>query len=175
MVGGDDVVTYAQLDAESDRLAHHIVARAGPAPRVAIHLRRSVDMVVAVWAVLKSGGSYVPADSQYPPDRVMFLISDSAAGVVLTDEALGARLGDHGAQTVTLPLDVASAPTGELPTPRPDDIAYVMYTSGSTGQPKGVVVSHANLVNYVWWARTEHGRGAPSVSRSTHRSDSTSR
>ena len=161
VVGGDDVVTYAQLDAESDRLAHHIVARAGPAPRVAIHLRRSVDMVVAVWAVLKSGGSYVPADSQYPPDRVMFLISDSAAGVVLTDEALGARLGDHGAQTVTLPLDVASAPTGELPTPRPDDIAYVMYTSGSTGQPKGVVVSHANLVNYVWWARTEHGRGAP--------------
>ncbi len=163
VAGAGEDITYAELDARSTELAHRLVASAGPAPRVAIHLRRSVEMVVALWAVLKAGGSYVPIDSQYPAARCQFLIADSGASVVLTDADLGRHVETPaGAVAIMLPIgDDAPRPEAVLTHPGPEDIAYLMYTSGSTGQPKGVLVSHGNLLNYVDWANHEYGRGEP--------------
>ena len=160
-VSGDgSELTYRELDAASERLARELVDRFGPSPRVGIHLRRSVDLVVAVWGVLKSGGSYVPIDSQYPPERVEFLVADSGAAVVLTDPELAARSGAHHAATVLMPHGpVPMLETSPLDGPKTADLAYVMYTSGSTGEPKGVQVTHGNLANYIRWAQAEYGGG----------------
>lgn len=163
VAGADRQMTYRQLDAASELVARHLTTRFGPAPRVGIHLRRSSQMLVAIWGVLKAGGDYVPIEAQYPSDRARFLIADSGACVLLTDESPGVGLENHGAEAVILPLDegAGSGTSASLSAPGPEDLAYVMYTSGSTGKAKGVQVSHGNLLNYVWWARSEYGRGEP--------------
>ena len=159
---GEATVSYAELDGRSDRLAAAIdaVVTGAPTPRVAIYLPRSIEMVTAVVGVLKAGAAYVPIDRQYPPERIGFLLADSEAAAVVTTAELASLLPDHDARVITVPL----GPGGDLPRrrdPGPDDVAYVMYTSGSTGEPKGVLVSHGSLANYVAWAAGEHGRGGP--------------
>jgi amino acid adenylation domain-containing protein len=147
---GDERLTYGQLHRRSDRLALRLRALGvGPESRVGVHLERSPEMVIALLAVLKAGGGYVPLDPGYPGERLAHMLADSGARVLVTQPRLSGKLAGRlaGAEEVVVdgswddgPVDLPPAPTA------PDNLAYVIYTSGSTGRPKGVLVSHRSLV-----------------------------
>ncbi len=146
--------TYAELNARANRLAHHLRARAvAPGSLVAIALEPSVERVVAVLAVLKAGGAYLPLDPEYPPARLAYTLSDSAACLLLTTPGLAPRFA--GSPTPTILVDRVADRVASLPATDPPrvagarDLAYAIYTSGSTGRPKGVLLEHRGLVNLV--------------------------
>ncbi|WP_165777490.1 non-ribosomal peptide synthetase [Amycolatopsis antarctica] len=150
LVAGGERMTFGELDARSSRLAHHLTGRGvQPEVLVAVCLRRGPGLIVGLLAVLKAGGVYVPLDPAYPADRLEFILTDSGASLVLTEDAVAGRLPATRAVTVNLDQEA----TGGYPaTPPPNrasgsTAAYVVYTSGSTGRPKGVVVEHRSLVN----------------------------
>jgi amino acid adenylation domain-containing protein len=149
-MSGGRSLTYRQLDALAGGTAERL-GRQGvrPGDRVAVLMERSVSLPVALVAVWKAGAVYVPVDPDYPADRVRYLLSDCAARVVLTEAALLERV--PAGTAVVLDDRQANGPTGGAVAPRPllDDLAYVVYTSGSTGQPKGVEVTHRSLGNVV--------------------------
>jgi amino acid adenylation domain-containing protein len=151
-----DELSYAELEARSNRLARHLRGLGvGPEVVVAICAERSVEMVVAVLAVLKAGGAYAPIDPAYPEDRVAFMLADTNAPVLLTQQHLFAGLPDHGARTVCLDSDrelIDSYDDGAIESSVSlDALAYVIYTSGSTGRPKGVAMAHRPLSNLIAW------------------------
>ncbi|PIM71575.1 hypothetical protein CTU88_16110 [Streptomyces sp. JV178] len=139
-LGGDGTeLTYRELDDRVCSLANALMRRgAGPEQIVGIRLPRSVDLVVAILAVLRTGAAYLPLDPDYPADRTAFMVEDARPVVVIDDP-----------QSLVAPEDRASRP----PRPRigPDSAAYVIYTSGSTGRPKGVVVPHEGILNRILW------------------------
>jgi len=151
LVWRDGSMTYGELAAASDRLAGRLrAAGVGPEVLVGLFVDRSPELVVAVLAVLKAGGGYVPLDPAYPADRLEFVLADTAAPVIVTRRELRDRLPVHTAGVV----DVDAPPdeqAGEVPIPPPDPeldrLAYVIYTSGSSGRPKGVLVGHRALAN----------------------------
>ncbi|MFC6010621.1 amino acid adenylation domain-containing protein, partial [Nocardia lasii] len=154
LVGADETLTYGELDRRSDQLAA-VLARAGarPGTYVALALARSVAYHVALWAITKTGAAFMPLDLRYPQDRLAHMVADSAAVLgVTTGDAL-ASLPDHVAwvcldDPATI-AELATAPTDYEHIPaRLDDAAYLVYTSGSTGQPKGVVVTHTGLAGF---------------------------
>ncbi|MEU2791084.1 amino acid adenylation domain-containing protein [Streptomyces sp. NPDC007100] len=133
LVFEDAVLSYRELDARANRLAHWLVAQGvGPEARVALVLSRSVELAVALLAVLKAGGAYVPVDPAYPAERRAFVLADTAPVLALDAEAVRQDLSAYP----------DTAPATGL---RPAHPAYVIHTSGSTGTPKGVVVSHTGL------------------------------
>ncbi|MEU5949325.1 amino acid adenylation domain-containing protein [Micromonospora sp. NPDC047465] len=149
-------LTYAELNAAANRLARTLVARgAGPETRVALALPRSVELVVAILAVLKSGAAYVPVDTGYPAGRIAYLLADSEPALVLaTPDTAGLVLA--GALVLDGPVDGDDADLTDadrVAPLRPGHPAYVLYTSGSTGRPKGVVVEHRAVTAYLAWAR----------------------
>ncbi|GAA2000423.1 hypothetical protein GCM10009799_29700 [Nocardiopsis rhodophaea] len=150
-------LTYAELDRQSNRLAHTLASRDAAGRVVGLLLDRSVDLVVAMLAVFKSGGAYLPLAPDQPTERLEFMIGDSEAALVLMQNELR-----HLLPTGTLGLavdgdwdsEVAPHPDTALgSTVRPSDLAYVMYTSGSTGEPKGVMVEHRGVWNRLVWGR----------------------
>nr|AGS49328.1 long-chain-fatty-acid--CoA ligase [uncultured bacterium esnapd2] len=148
-------LTYAQLNARANRLAHHLISLGcGPEDRVALLLPRSADLVAAVFGVLKSGAAYVPIDHDYPTDRIRFLIEDSKPSVlVATRETVVSTDIPH---VVLLDeTDLPADDTDPVVALSESNEAYVIYTSGSTGRPKGVVVEHRQLRNLVF----EHSTG----------------
>jgi natural product biosynthesis luciferase-like monooxygenase protein len=144
-------LTYRQLNAAANRLARYLQSRGVQrGDLVGVMVSRSLDMLVALYAVHKAGGAYVPLDPVYPRDRLAYMIEDAKLQVVVTQRAFtdmvpagrAVVLEDIAAQLETLSdanLDVPVAPS---------DLAYVIYTSGSTGRPKGVMVEHGNVVNF---------------------------
>ena len=148
----DEQLTYRQLNDRANQLARHLRRVAvGRETRVAICMERSAEMVVAVLAVLKAGGAYVPLDHSYPKDRLAFMLDDSGAVVLLTQQALLNDLPATKALTLCIDRDrdlfqVESTenPSG-ITTAR--NLAYVIYTSGSTGTPKGVMIEHRGVIN----------------------------
>src|SRR6185369_4061520 len=141
-------ITYRELDEQATQLAYHLKALGvGPDVLVSIFMERSVEMVVALLAVLKAGGAYVPIDPAYPPERVAFILEDTAAPVLLTQQSLASVLPPHNARVVCLDEQQEKIDTEPLPANvSPDNLAYIIYTSGSTGKPKGVMVTHRNVV-----------------------------
>ncbi|MFJ3925000.1 amino acid adenylation domain-containing protein, partial [Streptomyces sp. NPDC090022] len=149
-------VSYAELDARANRLAHHLLSRGVAAESVVgVCLPRSVDAVVAILAIWKAGAGYLPIDPSHPVERTARLLADSGAVLTLTDSAGPAdRLGS-AAHVVTMDDALAAGPVLGTPAGVPvaaDGLAYVIYTSGSTGRPKGVAVTHGGLANYTQWA-----------------------
>ena len=143
-------LSYAELNQQANRLAHALIGL-GVVPDTLVGLctARSLEMVVGLLAILKAGGAYVPLDPDYPPERLAFMLEDSAVKVLLTQSALLSSLPDHAATTVCLDRDQATIASFPAHNPnvrlRPEHLAYVIYTSGSTGKPKGCLVTHANV------------------------------
>ncbi|WP_433260187.1 amino acid adenylation domain-containing protein [Actinosynnema sp. CS-041913] len=145
-------LSYAELDARANRLAHTLRGRGvGPGDLVAVLADRSTELLVAIYAVLKAGGAYLPIDPAYPRDRIDYVLADSAAPLVLT-RGRHAGLVDR-VETLDLEDEGNYAADTGTPTVTGDarDLAYVIYTSGSTGHPKGVQVEHRSVVNRIRW------------------------
>ncbi|MFD8813106.1 amino acid adenylation domain-containing protein [Streptomyces sp. NPDC059627] len=165
--------TYRQLNRRANRLARMLVGLgAGPEGRVGVMMHRSVEMVTALLAVLKSGAAYVPLDPDLPADRLSYMAEDARPAVLVTGEGLleAVRKNDQGFACGTLTVDdratvaeLESLPDTDLADEErlapvlPGHPAYVMYTSGSTGRPKGVVIPRAGLVNRLAWMQDEFG------------------
>ncbi|MFG7945303.1 amino acid adenylation domain-containing protein [Streptomyces cacaoi] len=155
VVCGAESVTYAELDARVARLAGVLAGRGvGVESRVGVCLPRSVDLVVAVLAVLRVGGVYVPLDPEYPADRLEFMLGDSDVRLVVTDAATAGRVPGRSGTGLLLvdELPVAEGVSPSVGEPSVEAAAYVIYTSGSTGRPKGVVVSRGAMASLVEWA-----------------------
>ncbi|WP_405783769.1 amino acid adenylation domain-containing protein [Streptomyces sp. NBC_00859] len=167
VVCGETRLTYEELDAQANRLARHLIAHGvGPERYAALYLPRSVDMVVALLAVSKAGGAYVGLDPAYPSERGAFMLADSRPVLILTSGEVAKTLPDTSVPTIVLDEHdtkcriAAQSPhrisdeerTAELTPARP---AYVFYTSGSTGLPKGVVGTHVGMVNRLKAAHTQ--------------------
>ncbi|HEX2091633.1 MAG TPA: amino acid adenylation domain-containing protein, partial [Longimicrobiaceae bacterium] len=153
---------YAELDRRANRLAHHLVGRGvGPEARVGICLERSPELVVALLAVLKAGGACVPLDPEHPAERLGYLLCDSGVRVLVTRRAIADRLPPHGAEVVAPDEEGARIAAEPATPPRsgvgPEHLAYVVYTSGSTGAPKGVMVDHGALAAHTLAARGAYG------------------
>ncbi|MDH6193927.1 amino acid adenylation domain-containing protein/non-ribosomal peptide synthase protein (TIGR01720 family) [Mycobacterium frederiksbergense] len=147
---GDSHMSYRELDEASNRLAHLLIGHdIGAGQRVALLFSRSIDAIVAILAVLKTGAAYVPIDPSVPDARLKFVLGDAAPVAAVTTADLADRLDGHGLAVIDVSDVAASAvdsyPSTALPVPSHDDIAYLIYTSGTTGVPKGVAIPHHNV------------------------------
>ena len=170
LVYEDRQLTYAELNTAANRLAHVLRGLGvGPNVLVGICIERSVEMVVGLLAVLKAGGAYAPLDPVYPKERLAFMLADLQTPVLLCrNRAMADGLSYSGA---VLPVDewhqiaADQSPENPVSAVEPDNLAYVLYTSGSTGQPKGVLIPHRAVVNYLTWCTAaysaDQGRGSP--------------
>jgi amino acid adenylation domain-containing protein len=146
-------LSYSRLNARANRLARYLVQRGvGPNTIVGLLLDRSApELIVAMVAILKAGGAFVPLDLTQPMERLKFMLADSGAAVLVTQSALLERVGALSIQSVVLeddgPMIDALSEENLGPTARANDLAYVIYTSGSTGKPKGVLLEHRGLWN----------------------------
>ncbi|TQF01517.1 amino acid adenylation domain-containing protein [Kitasatospora acidiphila] len=155
-------VSYAELDARANRLARHLIAcGVGAESVVGVCLERSVELVVALLAVVKAGGAYLPVDPEHPAERIALTLADAGAVCVLTTDACGGAL-PTGAARVAVDDPLIAEQSSEAPEVRvlPAHPAYVIFTSGSTGRPKGVVVPHEGIVNRLAWMQELSGIGA---------------
>ncbi|MBT5190795.1 MAG: amino acid adenylation domain-containing protein, partial [Rhodospirillaceae bacterium] len=159
-------IGYGELNTRANGLAHRLRrAGVGRDVRVGVALERSVELVVALLAVVKAGGAYVPLDPELPADRLSFMISDADAAVVVTRTGLLETLPLHDGRTICIDDGARSGRRGlasddlEIAL-EPDDLAYVIYTSGSTGRPKGVMNSHGGLRNRLMWMQDAFPIGA---------------
>ncbi|MCX4093065.1 non-ribosomal peptide synthetase [Nocardia sp. alder85J] len=158
-------LTYRELDEASSRLARELIARgAGPGEVVAIGIARSVESVLSVWAVAKTGAAFVPVDPMYPPDRIAYLLTDSGVALGLTLSAHRAALGGpvdwlvldepEPAARIAARSSHPVSYADQRRRPAADHLAYVIYTSGSTGLPKGVAVTHRGIAAMATVGRT---------------------
>ncbi len=153
---GDHSLTYDELNHRANRLARALHDQGvGVGSRVAILLSRRVEMIVAVLAVLKARASYVPVEASYPCDRIQYIVGDSGAKAVITEDCQLSKIGETTAWIFDVDSDAPSLaryPADNLvDKPQADDEIYVIYTSGSTGQPKGASVHHRGEVNLQRW------------------------
>jgi amino acid adenylation domain-containing protein len=158
----DRQIGYAELEEQSNRLAGYL-ADLGIAPEaiVGICLENSPDLVIALLGVLKAGGAYLPLDPRFPAERLRHMVADSKVSVVITTAGLAPVLGGVGAIARLIRLDEDRAEIARWPAVapesgvQPDNLAYVLYTSGSTGQPKGVMGTHRAVVARLHWDAVE--------------------
>ncbi|HEX6402273.1 MAG TPA: amino acid adenylation domain-containing protein, partial [Pseudonocardiaceae bacterium] len=167
LVCGHSWLSFAELNMRANQLAHHLITLGvGPERLVALALPRSEDMIIALLAVFKAGGTYLPIDPELPAERISFMLTDASPAVVVATHSADKIHPLLSADTTLLVLDDShthtalhnsstSNPTGadRLSSLTPSTLAYVLYTSGSTGRPKGVQVEHRSLVNLVWHHR----------------------
>ncbi|WP_262880283.1 non-ribosomal peptide synthetase, partial [Pseudomonas paralcaligenes] len=161
---GLQTLSYAQLNARSNRLAHRLIELGvGPDVLVGIAVERSIEMVVGLLAILKAGGAYVPLDPEYPAERLAYMLDDSGVRLLLSQSHLELPLAE-GMQRIDLDQDddwlkdyAESNPDVVLDG---ENLAYVIYTSGSTGKPKGAGNRHSALTNRLCWMQQAYGLSA---------------
>lgn len=161
----DRAISYSELNARANRIAHHLSAtlHVGPDVPVGLCVQRSDWMVAGMLGILKAGGAYVPIDPAYPPQRQAFMLADTACSVLLTDDP-AASAGNSQVRICAL-----TAVGHDMPASNParcatgDNLAYIIYTSGSTGRPKGVMIEHRSIVNTLSWRQRFYGFGPGDV------------
>ncbi|NOT55709.1 MAG: amino acid adenylation domain-containing protein [Deltaproteobacteria bacterium] len=154
LVAEGTALTYRELDLRANRLAHYLhTLGIGPERIVGVWMERSVDAIIAMLGILKAGGAYAPFDLSAPPERVAVMVSDAKVEILLTHERLRTRLPEPGLRTLCLDMevnDIERQPNTRLGVSVDGEgLAYVMYTSGSTGAPKGIAVTHRGVVRLV--------------------------
>ncbi|MFF1713238.1 non-ribosomal peptide synthetase [Streptomyces sp. NPDC058268] len=164
VIQGDVRMTYGQLHSDVIRLSEELLrCGIGPERTVGLLADRSPDLVVGTLAVLRAGGAYVPLGGGLPPERLAFMVRDTAMEYAVADTRHRHLPADTALRTV--PIRTHSARLAHTPpqpqAPDPSRLAYVLYTSGSTGHPKGVAVEHSGLSNYVHWTVAEFSGGRP--------------
>ncbi|WP_458462469.1 amino acid adenylation domain-containing protein [Paenibacillus sp.] len=163
-------LTYAELDTRANQLAHFLVAKgAGRGQVVGLHMDHSVETVIAILAVLKSGSAYLPLDGSQPRERLAFMTRDSGVQWIVSNRS---DRFDYAGEWITFSShrqlhDINLMEEKVVPDmciePCPEDLAYIIYTSGSTGQPKGTLIKHQALLNYIEWAAKMYTRGEGEV------------
>ncbi|MGV0071768.1 amino acid adenylation domain-containing protein [Mycobacterium colombiense] len=158
---GSRSMTYGELDAASNRLAHLLVGRgAAPGERVAMLLPRCAEAIVAVLAVIKTGAAYVPMDPAHPDARIELVLGDAAPIAVITTADLRLRVDASDVAVIDVNDSAIDAQSGgALPVPAAGNLAYLVYTSGTTGTPKGVAVTHRNVTQLLESLDAELARG----------------
>ena len=166
----DASLSYAELNARANQLAHYLLGLGvRPDTRVAVCVERGQEMIIGLLAVLKAGGAYVPLDPIYPPDRINFMLEDSAPVALLTQAHLRQVFSGLNHMPPVLELDSQSPPWIDQSRANPDPpsiglgpqhLAYIIYTSGSTGVPKGVMVEHRGLCNRIVWMQRAYELGS---------------
>jgi amino acid adenylation domain-containing protein len=164
VAGPDGRLTFAELDARANRLAHRLRRLGvGPDRRVAVLLERSAALLVAELAILKAGGAYQPLDADGPGERARYMLQAGESAAVLTRAGLRGRVPDVEVPVLALDEEEgAGAPESSDPpavTVHGENLAYVFFTSGSTGRPKGVAVPHGALANLLSWYQAAYGVG----------------
>ncbi|MGH9969400.1 MAG: non-ribosomal peptide synthetase, partial [Pyrinomonadaceae bacterium] len=154
-------LSYGELNRRAERLAQHLRGLGvGPDARVAICVERCLEMVVGLLGIMKAGAAYVPLDPAYPPERLSYMVKDSAPSVVLTQTALVEVVNSVAGDKQVINIGKAAAFWKEQPVAEesqrngvsPRNLAYLIYTSGSTGSPKGVAIEHRNASALIHWA-----------------------
>ncbi|MEI8244888.1 MAG: amino acid adenylation domain-containing protein [Lentisphaerota bacterium] len=154
LVDGDKELTYGELDSITDSIAAGLIAGGIKADEAAgVYIDRSINYIIAILSVMKSGGCYVPIDPDIPADRLSFIINDTGCRQILSESQYTDKLAGFMDKTILLDkLDLSAlTPLTEPPAVSPSALAYIIYTSGSTGTPKGVEIEHASLLNLVHW------------------------
>src|SRR5262249_13240975 len=157
VVFAGSTLTFRQLDERANRLANHLCAHGlGPERLVGVALDRSLDLVVALLAVLKAGAAYVPIDPAYPSERIAAMLGLAAVDILIARSDTLARLPAERSEALILVdprEDAIQRCSSARPVVRidPDNLAYAIFTSGSTGEPKGVMISHRSLLNHTLW------------------------
>jgi amino acid adenylation domain-containing protein len=154
LVHGNTVVSYTELNAHANTLAGEILKTGCSSNKmVALYAERSCEAIAAILAILKAGCAYVPLDPSYPSERLRWILEDTGASMTLMQPGLPYKLGDFGGVKISIETTLARACPGDHGkpdhAPGPNDLAYVMYTSGSMGVPKGVCVEHRNVLRLV--------------------------
>ena len=166
VVFADEALTYRELNQRANQLAHYLSGvGVGTETLVGIYLERSPDLILSILAILKAGGAYVPLDLTYPADRLGFMLADTQIPILITQSHLEAQFSERSLSCICLDTDghaiAQSSPTNLVTPTTGDSLTYVLYTSGSTGQPKGILIPHravSRLVihtNYVEFQSTD--------------------
>jgi len=147
----DRALTFSEINSRANQLARRLLSYGGlePEARVGVMLPRTPDALVALLAIFKTGGCYLPLDPEYPPERLAFMLEDAAVSLLITEESLRIHLPEQAATIITLDAEQLAQQSienieNEI---RPEQLAYIIYTSGSTGRPKGVSVEHRQLLH----------------------------
>ncbi|MDR0996932.1 MAG: amino acid adenylation domain-containing protein, partial [Zoogloeaceae bacterium] len=160
LVFRDETLTYAELAALTDRLAGQLAEHgAGPGQVVGSLVSRSLLLAVLPLAILKTGAAFLPLDPGYPAERLTYMLADSGATLVLAQAALATHLAGFAGTILTTEdlLAAPGAPAAPAPASAPDDLFVLFYTSGTTGKPKGVMVTHGNVRNVFAWKIRHYG------------------
>lgn len=170
VVEGDRKLTYKELNQAANQLAHYLqTLGVGPGMPVGFCVERNLHIIVGLLAILKAGGAYVPLDPTYPAERLTFMLQDSQAPVLITQQHLAEQLSPQNIDVICLDRDASLLAQQSEAEPAfratADDLAYVIYTSGSTGRPKGVEITHKSLLNLVFWH--QHAFGVTPTDRAT--------
>ncbi|OZD17151.1 non-ribosomal peptide synthetase [Rhodococcus sp. 06-156-3C] len=150
----DQVLSYGELDRRAEQVARHLVSLgAGPDRTVGVAMHRSVELIVAMYGIVKSGAAYLPLDPDHPRERLDYIVDVAEPVLIVTEDTMAHRLPSEVpvVDVRTLLTHGSDARDGDLSGPAPDDLAYVIFTSGSTGRPKGVGVSHRAIAANLHW------------------------
>ena len=150
----DQQLTYAELNTKANQVAHCLIAQGvKPDMPVGICCERSLDMIVALLAVLKSGGAYLPLDPSYPQERLEYIMKDAQVDMVITQSPLKSKLLGIPKHITCLDAELTTLDSNNQTEPNvdisPNHLAYIIYTSGSTGKPKGVMIEHRAAAHYI--------------------------
>ncbi len=155
VVSNDNSLTYRELNEKANCLAHYLRNQfdVKPEDKIGLILERTENLIIGLLAILKSGASYVPIDPDYPPERIKYILKDSGAEILFTDEISLEKISFLSIMPLVIERLYSETRRQPLSNPsrinKPNDLAYILYTSGSTGMPKGVIIEHNALADYV--------------------------